>query len=290
MERVVVVGNCQARVLEMLLATNAAFADRFEFVTFPPVHELPVELVPELHSAVSKAAVLVAQKIDDGYRDGLGLGTATLARLTGAHTVVRWPSVYWAGYVPDLFYLRDAAGQPVVDGPFDYHDHALLDAFAAGLDVAAACRLLEDGERPSNAAAWAAHATAELEIRGKDCDVDVGSFIGSHFRDELLFFTMNHPANRVLGHVAAEIIAMLGLPGGVDDRLMPGEPLSSTFYPLHANHVRALGLGFGAAVAAGRTPFRIRGAVHPAAEAVRAFFDYYEANPELVEINLATRY
>ena len=43
------------RALEMMLSTNEEFTRRFEFVSFPPVHELPDTLVPELHRAVAEA-------------------------------------------------------------------------------------------------------------------------------------------------------------------------------------------------------------------------------------------
>lgn len=286
MDRAVVVGNCQAKALEMMLATNEEFAKRFEFVSFPAVHEIPAETIPELHQAVADAAVVILQRVDDGYRDGIGLGTETLVRIAGTATVVRWPSVYWAGYFPDLFYLRDGAGQPVVDGPFDYHDRAILEAYDAGLDVVSTCRLLEDPERPSDASTWAAKATAELDIRGQDCDIQVTVFIDSHFRDELLFFTMNHPANSLLAFVARQITELLGVPGLVDQRRMPDEVLGWTFYPLHPNHVRVLRLRFGAEMVFGNALFKIRGVAYDAPDAVRAFFDYYEAYPKLVELNV----
>lgn len=285
MERAVVVGNCQASALELMLSTSEPFGERFELVRFPPVHEFPAELVPELHEAVAHAAVVIPQRVDDGYRDGIGLGTETLARLASGE-VIRWPSVYWAGYFPDLFYLRDADRAPVLDGPVDYHDRSILQAYASGRDVAATCELLEDPEIPSDAEQWAAGATAELELRGQDCDVDVAPFISGRFREELLFYTMNHPSNRLLAFIAEQILALLGLPGGVDPARMPGEVLGSTFYPLHANHVRALGLRFGEQLGAGRTPFRIRGEAHEPADAVRMFYDYYDAHPRLVELNV----
>jgi hypothetical protein len=288
MERAVVVGNCQATALEWVLAANDAFAARFALARFPPVHEMPDAMVPGLHRAVAGAAVIILQRVDEGYRAGIGLGTETLAGLArpGA-TVVRWPSVYWAGYVPDLFYLRDAGGQPVLDGPFDYHDRTILAAFAAGRDPQATCRLLADPELPSRAPDWAARATAELDVRGRDCDVEVASFIAERFRRELLFFTMNHPSNRMLRFIADRIAELLGVPGRADGGRTPDELLGSTFYPLHANHVRALGLEFGAAHAAGRARFRIRGESCEAPQAVRAFFDYYDRHPDLVELNLA---
>ena len=286
MDRMVIVGNCQAKALEMMLDTNEEFAKRFEFVSFPAVHEIPQDTVSELHRAVADATVVVLQRIDDSYRDGIGLGTETLASIAGTVTVVRWPSVYWAGYFPDLFYLRDAGGQPVVDGPFDYHDRSILEAYAAGLDVLATCRALEDPERPSDAQPWAAEATAELADRGRECDVQLTSFITSSYRDDLLFFTMNHPTNLTLGFIAQQVAELIGVPGKVDHRQIPDEILGPTFYPLHANHVRALELEFGAEVMAGNTPFKIRGVTYEPAKAVQAFFDYYAVHPQLVKLNL----
>jgi hypothetical protein len=289
MERAVVVGNCQASALELMLRTNEEFTRRFELVSFPPVHEFPKAMVPELHRAVAEAAVLIPQRIDDGYRDGMGLGTDTLAAIAQTSTVVRWPSVFWAGYFPDLFYLRDAAQAPVLDGPFDYHDRSILRAYADGMDAAETCSLLEDAERPSDALAWAEQATAELDARGQDCEVQIASFIASRFREELLFYTMNHPTNSLLEFIARQITTLLGVPGSVDRRRMPGEVLGSTFYPLHANHVRALRLRFGEEVRAGRTTFRLRGKSYEPEQAVQAFYEYYRANPELVHLNLDPR-
>jgi hypothetical protein len=286
MDQVIVIGNCQAKALELMLGANDAFARRFEFVSFPPVHEIPDEMVPVLHEAVERATVVVAQRVGEEYRDGIGLGTETLARLAGTATVVRWPSVFWAGYVPDLFYLRDAERQPVVDGPFDYHDRTILQAYADGADVAGTCALLADPERPSDAAERAAGATAELETRGHGCDVEVTAFIAERFREQLLFYTMNHPANRLLGHLAQQIAELLGVPGGIDHHRLPDEVLGSTYYPLHANHVRALELGFGAGFAAGSAAFRIRGVTSEPDTAIRAFFDYYAEHPQLVALNL----
>lgn len=286
MDRVVVVGNCQAKALELMLATNEEFAKCFEFVSFPAVHEIPAEMIPELHSAVADAALVILQRVEDGYRDGIGLGTETLARIAGAATVIRWPSVYWAGYFPDLFYLRNATGQPVVDGPFDYHDRSILQAYASDLDVEGTCRLLEDPELPSDALAWAANATAELQIRGKDCDILVTDFIDANFRSELLFYTMNHPANQLLAFLAQEIIKFLDIPGYVHKENMPGEVLGWTFYPLHPNHIQALGLSFGADIVWGRAQFMIRGVAYEPPDAVQAFFSYYAAHPDLVDLNL----
>lgn len=286
MERVVIVGNCQASALEIMLRTNAYFTSHFELVSFPPVHEISEAMIPDLHEAVSHAAIVMPQRVDDAYRGGIGLGTKALMALARSAIVVRWPSVYWAGYFPDLFYLRDAEGRPIVDCAFDYHDRTILEGYAAGLDAKEVCSRLEDPDRPSQAKAWAEQATAELSIRGEDCDVQIASFIASRFQHELLFFSMNHPSNVLLGKIATDIMELLGIPGGVDHRQVPAEILGGTFFPLHANDVRALQLEFAANFVAGHTPFRFRWAEHEPSEAVQMFFEYYDAHPELVTFNL----
>jgi len=230
--------------------------------------------------------VLILQTVGDQYRDGIGVGTNTLARLGEKATVVRWPPLHWDAYMPDLMYFRDDAGRPIADGPFDYHDKAILAAFDAGSSVRETCDLLADPDRHSTALAQADRATAALARRSAGCDVDPAAFIANHFRDELLFFTMNHPAKRMLGHVAEQVLEALGLPGTVDLRKLRQEPLGRTFYPFHANDIRALELRFGAKVAAGRVPFRIGRAFYDAPEAVQAFFDYYAERPALVGRNL----
>jgi hypothetical protein len=286
MQKVVIIGNCQAGALEIMLKTNDTFTDRFEFVSFSPVHEIPDDVIPKLHQAVADADVVIPQRVEESYRNGIGLGTETLAAIAGTAEVVRWPSVYWAGYFPDLFYLRNAAGEPVVDCAFDYHDRLILQAYADGLDADEVCRLVEDSGRPSNAEVWAKNATAELGLRGKDCEVQVTSFIESRFRDELLFFTMNHPANVLLGFIAQQITDILGIPERIDHRRLPDEVLGPTFFPLHANHVRALELKFGSEFGAGHIPFRSHWITYEPREAVQIFFDYYARHPQLVELNL----
>jgi hypothetical protein len=269
-----------------MLSSNEAFARRFEFVSFPCAPN-PRRDDPGSARGGGTAALVIPQRVDDGYRDGVGAGTETLARIAGNATVVRWPDLYWAGYFPDLFYLlRDAAGEAAVDGPFDYHDRSILEAYRSGMDVAGVCRLLRDPDPSSDAPAWAANATAQLEARGQDCDIDVTSFISSGFREQLLFFTMNHPVNRLLAFTAQQIADLIGVGGRVDDRAVPEGLLGRTFHPLHANRVRALELTFGADVEAGRCPFKLQGRLHGEIEAVQAFFDYYAANPRLVELNL----
>ena len=143
-------------------------------------------------------------------------------------------------------------------------------------------------ERPSDAAQWAVDATAELEARGQDCDVDVAAFIASHFRERLLFFSMNHPANELLAFIAQGVCDLIGVGGSVDLAQFPGESarvdlLSAARQPRARPAVR-----FATQVVAGSTPFRIRGVTQPPLEAIGAFFRNGSTNSTRrpVELNL----
>lgn len=282
----IVVGNCQAGALGIMLRAHDDFRRRFDLVEFPAVHELAQEDIPPLHEAVSRAKVAILQRVDESYR-GLGVGTDTLARLADGATVIRWPSVFWSGYFPDLFYMRDSSGSPVVDGQFDYHDRVILESYAAGMSPIEVCTRLADADVLSHAERTVELATKELASRSRGCDVQMHDFIAEHFRQRLLFFTMNHPTNALIAFLAQQIITLIGLARSASPSLVSDEILGPTFYPLHANHVRTLKLKFGHEVSAGNIAFKIRGVEHAPAEAVRAFFDYYRAHPELVEANLS---
>lgn len=292
-ERAVVVGNCQARALGLALEASDSFTARFDLISFPAVHEISEAMVPELHRAVASASVVVPQLVDESYRNGIGLDTKTLASLAVNARVISWPNIYWGGYFPELCYLRDATGRQLLDGPAHYHDRTVLAAFSEGLGAAEVCRMLADPERSSHAVSWVANATAELQRREAGCDIHVASFIASNYTKKLLFFTMNHPSNRMLGFVAAQVLERLGIQNDLDLHRIGrrrklrryNEILGHTFFPLHANHARALMLELDQLIA-GRARYRIDGRILEPVDAIRAFFNYYEANRRVVEFNV----
>jgi Polysaccharide biosynthesis enzyme WcbI len=169
----------------------------------------------------------------------------------------------------------------VVNGPFDYHDRAILHAFVSGLGVEETIQNLADPDQPLTKEGWMREAFETLRIREQECDIAISPFVESAFDRTLLFFTMNHPASVVLKFMAHQVIELIGLPKGLHARMRRSEPLGTTFYPIHGNHHRALGLQF-----ASSGSYRIRGATLEPRRAIKAFFNYYKANPHLVALNV----
>ncbi|RWR23375.1 peptide ABC transporter ATPase [Microbacterium enclense] len=203
----VVVGNCQAESIRLVVSTDA-----HPGVRIPAVHEMDAEDAARLHRLLAGASFLVVQPIRDDYR-GLPLGTAQLraALPPGARTVVV-PSLRYGGLHP----FQAAIRVPGIDEDpplVAYHDVRLL-AEAAGLPVASTL--------PSAAVrAVGEDSVAELRRR-EDLGVDV---VASDLYAPVvadLARTVNHPGNAVFLPLGERIVAALGAPGTAVD---PGRPI-----------------------------------------------------------------
>jgi polysaccharide biosynthesis acetyltransferase WcbI-like protein len=278
--RAIVFGNCQADAIAKLLAGSVAFRRRFRLLRFPAVHEIADADVPKLHAALATVDVAFLQPVEEGYRDGIGVGTTTLmAHARNAH-VVLFPSIYWTGYMPTVTYLRPPSGL-VLDGPFDYHDEIIMQAWADGAQVPEILALLADPDRPSRAPEEAEAAFGRLEERNVGFGVDIVPYLRERYRAELLFYMLNHPSDTLLAYVASELAQTQGVTPRIYLRRRSASLLGHTSYPLHPTDVRALGLRFGDGLQAPTAPYRIRGRTYAPAEAIGRFLEYYDNHREL---------
>ncbi|MFV9423205.1 WcbI family polysaccharide biosynthesis putative acetyltransferase [Microbacterium sp. S1037] len=203
----VVVGNCQAESLRLVIASEALPAIRI-----PAVHELTATDAARLHDVLARASFLVAQPVRDDYR-GLPLGTAQLrASLPSDARVVLVPSIRYAGLHPFQAVLRVPGFES--DPPLvAYHDVRLL-AEAAGLPVAR--------ELPAESVREvAADSIAELRRReALGLDVAASDLFTPVVAD--LARTVNHPGNAVFLPLGERVVAALGESGRAVD---PGRPI-----------------------------------------------------------------
>lgn len=203
----VVVGNCQAESLRLVISSDARPG-----VRVPAVHEMTADDAVHLHRLLAAASFLVVQPIRDDYH-GLPLGTAQLrAALPARATTVTVPSIRFGGLHP----FQAAIRVPGVDEDpplVAYHDVRVL-AEAAGLPVAR--------ELPAAAVrAVAADSVAELRRR-ESAGIDIAA--SDLFEPVVvdLARTVNHPGNAVWMPMGERIVAALGAPGTAVD---PGRPI-----------------------------------------------------------------
>ncbi|WP_295629503.1 WcbI family polysaccharide biosynthesis putative acetyltransferase [uncultured Corynebacterium sp.] len=212
---VAVTGNCQAGSIRRLLESTGG-ADA---VLIPPVHELTADDMPHLRRLLSRADVLVAQPVRDGYR-GLPLGWREQAALLPAGaTVARYPVLRWSGLHPHQVIVRPPRDTSATPPIVPYHDLRILLAAAAemGPSVGVAGTMpdgsLLDGSLPDDALLHAARRSIEaLRVREEAHDTVPVSDI---LEDFPRWHTINHPDNATLAVVARRVAAAAGIDGDV---------------------------------------------------------------------------
>lgn len=252
----VVVGNCQAESLRLLLD-----GDDVRTVRLPPVFEMTSDDAASLHSLLRQTELFVAQPVGDDYR-GLPLGTAQLVEHlpAGARTALV-PPVRYAGLHPyDLLVHPPGLDRP--DPPVvPYHDVRTV------LGVAEH-RLSVDAVR-----AVAAASVAELERRERlHGAVRVSDLLTAPVVDSMR--TINHPGNAVLEPLAARLRVALGLPSRPPGVRRP--LLTSVHAPLLPEVVAAHGLGV-----APTSVWTVEGRVVGTDAVAHAHRRFYAERPEL---------
>lgn len=274
-----VVANCQVRALEAALALSENFGSYFDFVQLPPVHVIKADAVERLHDTLPSAGLLLAQFVSETYRNNIGLGLQTLKGIMPSSGVsISWPSIYWSGYNPELFYFKDEKGASFTEA-FDYHHRVIFGAYIQGRSADDVANNLLSADEFS--------ATSEIAIRGLDelakresaLDIKVAPFIRENYRTERLFWTFNHPTQSVILDVARQVLSTLGIRDDLPKKA-PKEILNSTVYPILPSVKSALGLDFGT-----DSKIVVRGAELGLLDTVTRYYSLYDKHQTLVEHN-----
>jgi hypothetical protein len=239
----VVYGNCQAEPLRVLLNRSSEFADRYEAVRIPAVHEISASQLAKLERVLRAASLIIAQPVKDDYR-GLPLGTNQVVALAPRDcSVIRFPALYYDALYPlQVNVIVDdwlAAAAPMTV----HHDLRTLCAAANGLSPGEGVRWVSH-YRPPEAALRSAAEQAAATVRRRESMTDIRvldritATPQAHARS---FFTVDHPTRLVLQYLATSVCDLLGLPAGSDAH-DGREPLGAFRAPLEQTVIDVLGL------------------------------------------------
>ena len=218
--KVLVLGNCQARPLSMLLNRFAGFE-----LLDPIILHLAKEADHAEHEDRIAGADLVLSQLTASVFRPAHLRSEELKKRHPEKTLI-WPNLFFAGQQPYLRYLTHATRGRIL-GPIDAtHDMRLLRAWfmdRAGISFR------EDIAAEGYEKAVADRSLNDLRQREASCDLGVTDLIEAEIMTRKLFFTFNHPSIWLLSRMAERILARLEIPGSIDDASLK-EPLG-TFQP-----------------------------------------------------------
>ncbi|WP_372815741.1 WcbI family polysaccharide biosynthesis putative acetyltransferase [Psychrobacter sp.] len=275
-----IVGNCQAKALETVLNLSDNFRSYFEFSLLPAVHVIKPEQVQQLHEELPSAGLLIGQFVTEQYRDGIGLGLQTLQELTASNSInLSWPSMYFNGYNPELFYFKNKNGSSFNES-FDYHHKVIYSGFIRGLSVSEVSESISNTDRFNNAAMLAQKSLDELSVRESDLDLKVAQFVTDNFRTERLFWTFNHPSSSVIAEIARQVLERLEIKNDLPN-IMPDKLLNNTIYPILPSVEYSLKLNFQR-----ENSIVVRGNRLSEFNMINEYYSIYRKYPELVEKNM----
>jgi len=244
--RMAVVGNCQSYPLLQGLQQALPQVD-IHFC--PPVHLATPSDVARLHSRLDSTNLLVAQLVQPGYRDNIGLDTATLRQLmpSGAHVVVL-PNIHYEGCYPWLGYAQDPGGLLAdldAESPLGaYHDFLAMAAAQQGLAIEP---LLDPGpteELLNELRSVQQRSLNELRLREADCTLGLADWIEQQYQRLPLSHSFNHPTQALLDQLLRLLLDELGLPHQLGAELFDArEHLGAISIPIHPWVCQALSLG-----------------------------------------------
>lgn len=205
--KIAVVANCQARPLALALPK---LVDSVEVCGVVITHLAKDHEEADCDAFLSAADFIFAQSVVDAYPTAF-VRTGALRRKYGAK-VVSWPNLFFKGQTPDLCYVTTPPSRRVIGPLGDYQNRLVFDQWRAGRPASDAIRALEQGG-DWLAALDAVPSLSLAELRGRPSDIGgaVIDYIESHWRDERLFFTFNHPTAKLLLMVATQLLRAIGL-------------------------------------------------------------------------------
>ena len=243
---IVLVGNCQAFPLLLGLLKELPQAS-INYCN--SVHLATAAEVARLHQALPKADVLVTHRVQPGYRNNIGLDSATLnALLPPSARCLVLPNLHYEGQLPWCGYGQDPDGRLAAmeaDSPLGpYQDFLAMAASGLGLDA----EDLLNKPCPEGVAALLqiAHQSslAELQSREAQCNVQLSDWIAEHHRHLPIGHTINHPTQAYLHELLLRLIGQLDPEHQLGrDPFDSQDHLGSLSLPIHPWVHQALNLG-----------------------------------------------
>lgn len=274
MKKGIIFGNCQSVAIREMLKVKTVGID---WIDFPRVDEISKKDVERLHQEIKEADYIFLQRVNDEYRNSLGVGTNTLTKLANVQ-VFTFPSIYWNGYNPELCYFKNLDGS-TIPGFYGYHNKVIYYCYMMGATVEETLSFLNSQDAILEIDDISLSFETLREREGT-LDVKVSDYIERNYKERRLFHTINHPDNALLEYVCDELMLKANIKAKVHNLNPSKEYLGFTRYPILPAVNRALKLNF-----KDGQGYLIKDEKIDSENLVRRFFDFYNNNREILSFN-----
>lgn len=273
MPKISVLANCQAFPIQVMMKE---VVNEIEYLPVPPIYSIlgKDEKIDKIYSALSASDFIITQPL---YHPGFQKLTLNNLKTEFADKLIIMPVIYYQGDYPELFYLKDFQKAPLRDFISHYFDWNVLISYLQGnpLEFTSGLLYRENFYSSSLLKSVRDDSLNALREKEQECSVIISDFIEeNNASSEGLFWTMNHPKNRVLYKMADRIIVQLGYKGKTVNK-REKEFLDNAQMPRYS------------VKSARKMAYRAGGSLHSRDEMVKMFYAYFDRKGnELLEFNV----
>jgi len=214
---VMIYGNCQVMSLNTLLAGSNEFLKSFIILSIPPVQSLEGEERKEgINVGLLKSIdMLIYQIVRENNKFSSMLSTVQLMSGVRRDCIcVSIPNVYYCGYFPQYMVNRyNKMQDQYANGIMPYGDVNIEKMYLEEKKCAEEIiQEILDESFYSADELQKIHIESinELKLREQECDVIISDVITERYTEERLFYTPNHPTNKLLAIVLERALQILG--------------------------------------------------------------------------------
>ncbi len=284
MQRVIVLGNCVAERLANLLAQVLSVLG----AEWRVVHAQPVFQIKDRteFGALAVRALQCHLVFSQPLFSFGACNTAVLApRVRAAgQRFVTFSAPNFEAYFPDVLSVPFADDRQAFPPPLDWHSRIIAQCFASNMPEEEAARIYPMHPLFRERAVATAIEQSLARYAKREQGVDVGSLalVREFYSHEPLFYTWNHPAERLLLHLLDGMLEVMGMTAnqrqqGITAVTDPpwGEDWSFGFnrWPIITRHHKLFAFD-------GRELFRVAGQDSSIEDVVTAYYNYYRFHPK----------
>ncbi|MCI8938512.1 MAG: hypothetical protein HFH12_00755 [Dorea sp.] len=211
---VLIIGNCQTSKIKPSMMTSTQFDKEYIFVDIPMVHlltEHDISVLKHCKFIFEESCLIITQYISS--EAGKILGTQQILNMKGNQTSIIFIPTLWF----DCYYPQSRHQYRKVDlgkglAAFPYAD-SMVDELINKYSVDKVIEIVKSPDLYSAAYLNDLYEQriTELSEREQRCDIKMLDFVIANWKTELLFFSVNHPNNRVIFEETVRILRFLGI-------------------------------------------------------------------------------
>mgnify|MGYP001055764810 FL=1 len=278
-QRVIVLGNCVADRLRHMLEAHPGFKDAYTLTRAPMIHtQRTATQTDALAAAAAECDIILTQPL-------FNYGRCNTARLRAALRPEQRLHVFSApnfeAYFPDVLHL-EGKGPYVSSTPLEWDSKIIFSCFIAGVPILDVEDIYLNHPLFHESAVRAAlERTLEIYAR-REQGVDIGTedFMLRNFAAHKLFHTWNHPAGSLLAVMLGRLLRVLGLPRDAGCLSLARDGFGFNQWPVITRH-------HGVFRFEEQPWFVVAGQKFAIGDIAMAYYNFYEAHPDVVERNRA---